>query len=235
MTYDFSFDKKSLSFLLVGVGFIGLLLFLAGWVTGSNWNKPETLSASTFGDKAVAATDAEEPALPKEQTLRETGLRREAPAAAAATAPEEPLAPARQNVAAPRSNTGIDSMYDAPKMPSEDAPKTAAQKGNADPVIVSTATPPGDAADSADTGEKPVAFSIQVGVFLEEKDAARLVEEMREKGYTPSVFEALDVNNRMWYSVRIGAYVDRGEAAQAAASFTKQEKLKAVVRPFDSL
>lgn len=237
MTYDFSFDKKSLSFLLVGVAFIGLLLFLAGWVTGSNWNKPETLSASTFGDKAVAATEAEQPALPREPTLRETGLRREAPAAA--TAPDEPLATAKQSVAPPRANVGIDSMYDDPKMSAQESAKAsakaAAPKGNADPVIVSTAAQSNDSADSADTGEKTVAFSIQVGVFLEEKDADRLVEEMKEKGYTPSVFAALDVNNRMWYSVRIGAYVDRAEASQAAASFTKQEKLKAVVRPFDSL
>lgn len=231
MNYDFSFDKKSISFLLVGVVFVGILLFLAGLLTGANWNKPETLAASTVKDKSVAALEPTEPTLPKEPSLREeAALRRDA----AAAQPGEAIAPAKQNATVPSLDAARDTAAAA-----DTAPKTAAPKGNADPVVISTAKPPATTSTSsaapAEEVEKMATFSIQVGVFLEEKDAERFVEEMEEKGYAPSVFTGSDADNRIWYSVRIGAYADRAEAAQAAASFTKQEKMKAVVRPIDSL
>ncbi|MBD0371110.1 MAG: SPOR domain-containing protein [Pyrinomonadaceae bacterium] len=231
MTYDFSFDKKSISFFLVGVVFVGILLFLAGVLTGANWNKPETLVAGAATDKSVAALEPTQPVLPKEPTLREEAALRRDPAAQSSAAQSlEAIAPTRQNVAPP----GMDVERDAGAAA---APKASAQKGNADPVILST-TKPQAAASSAEATEpleKIATFSIQVGVFLEEKDAERFVEEMEQRGYSASIFTGSDAENRMWYSVRIGAYSDRTEASQAAASFTKQEKIKAVVRPIDSL
>lgn len=224
MTYDFSFDKKSISFLLVGVIFVGLLLFLAGWLTGANWNKPETLAASVSTDKSVAALEPTQPTLPQEPTLREEAtLRRDT-----AAQPGEAIAQAKQNVAVP--------SQDVEKDAGAEAPKTPAQKANADPVIISTAKPSATSpAEAIEPAEKMATLSIQVGVFLEQKDAERFVQEMEQRGYAPSVFTGSDAVNRLWYSVRIGAYANNAEAAQAAASFTKQEKIKAVVRPIDSL
>lgn len=223
MTYDFSFDKKSLSFFLAGVVFVGLLLFLAGCLIGANWNKPETLVAGSTANRSVAALEPTQPTLPREPTLREeAALRRDTAAQSA-----EAIAPSRQNVAPPSLDDGRETAAEAPK--------AAAPKGNADPVILSTTKPQAASADAAEPLEKIATYSIQVGVFLEEKDAERFVEEMEQRGYTTSVFTGSDAENRLWYSVRIGAYSDRSEAAQAAASFTKQEKIKAVVRPIDSL
>lgn len=36
-------------------------------------------------------------------------------------------------------------------------------------------------------------------------------------------------------AVRIGVYSDKQQATNAAANFTKQEKMKAVVRPLEAL
>src|SRR5262249_39760727 len=82
---------------------------------------------------------------------------------------------------------------------------------------------------------EPEYVTVQVGVFLDEKDASRLLKEMESKGYSPTFFSGRDAEARQWYAVRIGVYSDREQAAKAAANFTQQEKIKAVVRPVESL
>jgi cell division protein FtsN len=58
---------------------------------------------------------------------------------------------------------------------------------------------------------------------------------MERKGYAPTFFSGRDAEARQWYAVRIGTYSDKEQATKAAANFTKQEKIKAVVRPAESL
>ena len=69
--------------------------------------------------------------------------------------------------------------------------------------------------------------TVQIGVFLDEKDASHLLKAMERKGYAPTFFSGQDAEARQWYSVRIGAYSDKQQAANAAANFSKQEKIKA--------
>jgi septal ring-binding cell division protein DamX len=78
-------------------------------------------------------------------------------------------------------------------------------------------------------------FTVQVGVFLDQNEASRFLREMGRKGYAPTFFADRDSENRQWYAVRIGAYPDEDQAANAAANLTRQEKIKAVVRPLGSL
>jgi cell division septation protein DedD len=82
---------------------------------------------------------------------------------------------------------------------------------------------------------EPEYVTVQVGVFLNEKDASRLLKQVESKGYAPTFFSGRDAEARQWYAVRIGIYSDREQATKAAANFTKQEGLKAVVRPLESL
>jgi cell division septation protein DedD len=89
------------------------------------------------------------------------------------------------------------------------------------------------AADAAES--EPDFVTVQVGVFLDQNDANRLLKDMERKGYSPSFFSGRDAEARQWFAVRIGAYSDRQQAANAAANFTRQEKMKAVVRPVGSL
>jgi len=98
--------------------------------------------------------------------------------------------------------------------------------------------------DAAENGDQSAAntapadsdyLTVQVGVFLDDKEAGRLLQQMESKGYRPTFFSGRDAESRQWYAVRIGVYSDKQQAANAAANFTKQEKLKAVVRPVESL
>ena len=85
------------------------------------------------------------------------------------------------------------------------------------------------------TDSEPEYVTVQVGVFLDQNAANHLLKQMENKGYSPSFFSGRDAEARQWYAVRIGAYSDRQQAANAAANFTRQEKIKAVVRPLGSL
>jgi cell division septation protein DedD len=138
------------------------------------------------------------------------------------------------------------SVADVPKAPSAAAPPAASFKDETprwsqpirdpDPRLVQeaeTGVPGGGDADATGAA-KALAYSVQVGAFQEEKSARRLVAELEDKGYSPSLFTGQDAESRLWYSVRIGAYAEVKEASQAAANFTKQEKLKASVRPINS-
>ncbi|MDT7687907.1 MAG: hypothetical protein QOE46_666 [Acidobacteriota bacterium] len=133
-----------------------------------------------------------------------------APAAAVAAREVAATPPVNLNREAARlSSTGVDS----------------------DPRLVSEAS--ADAAESASTGSAN--YTVQVGVFLDEADARRLVGDLENKGYTPTIFSGRDAEGRSWYAARIGAYANQHEAAQAANNFSRQEKMKGSVRPFNSL
>ena len=106
--------------------------------------------------------------------------------------------------------------------------------------IISEAEAENVAADHIAVNTQPAAaeaeyVTVQVGVFLDEKDAGNLLQQMERKGYRPTFFSGRDAEARQWYAVRIGVYSDRQQAANAAANFTKQEKMRAVVRPVESL
>jgi cell division septation protein DedD len=224
MIYDFAIDKKSLGFLIAGSVLVGILLFLAGWLVGANWSRPVVVASNVPAAQTVAAPVVVRPALPTAAaaapTVPDEAVRPEV------AAPEDVIPAVKQNPAAP------DAGSETPK------PAGAAAAGaGADPKIIeradaaATTDPPG----ANEPVEKMTAFSVEVGVFPEEKEANDLVEVMEGKGYSTSIFVASDLDNRQWYSVRIGAYADRAEAAQAASKFTEQEKIKAVVRPINAL
>jgi cell division septation protein DedD len=100
---------------------------------------------------------------------------------------------------------------------------------DSDPKLVSEA----DAFEAASASS--ASYSVQVGAYTEEGEARRLVGDLENKGYTPALFSGRDAEGRSWYAVRIGAYANQREAAQAANNFSRQEKSKAIVRPFNSL
>jgi cell division septation protein DedD len=131
-------------------------------------------------------------------------------------APTKPTAPApQQHIVAPAAQAA-----------------SGAQAVNGGIEIIQEA-----AADASAEGSEtePEYVTVQVGVFLSQDDANRLLKNMEQKGYSPSFFSGRDAEARQWYAVRIGAYSDRQQAANAAANFTRHEKMKAVVRPLGSL
>jgi cell division septation protein DedD len=219
MTYDFVLDRKSIVLFLAGWILIALLLFAAGWLLGMNWTaSANTISTSASNVSAKDDTLLKEPVLAPDDTQP------------ASVAPGKALGTQSMKSAAAGSSQQTSAVSSAPGQQSKNAASTEAQ-------IVSTQAE----SDSQGSAEKENAspeadyVTVQIGVFLDEKDASHLLKEMERKGYAPTFFSGMDAEARQWYAVRIGAYSDKQQAANAAANFTKQEKMKAVVRPLGSL
>ena len=210
MSYEFALDKKSIISVIAGWIVIGTLLFLAGWIVGRQWPMSEAASTPS------AATEEQRAELPKEPLLNDQAIARESSAPKKVAAKVAP--PAEANAISPEA---VEPAA-APPPPND---------GRV--VIISEAET--DDAQKEETAVEPEYVTVQVGVFLEEKDASRLLKQIESKGYAPTFFKGRDAEARQWYAVRIGLYSDKQQAASAAANFTKQEGLKAVVRPLESL
>jgi len=215
MNYEFSLKKSALVSIAVGCILISVLLFGAGLLVGSQW-----LSSSAAAEDTVAKN--EEPDVPQEPILNE-----EKAQTPKATAPKI-SAPAAAPPAAPAARAALTAPQG---IASAALPPVAAANGEIKIIQEAAA----DAANDANAASEPEFVTVQIGVFLDEKEADRLLKDVERKGYAPSFFAGRDAEARQWYAVRIGAYSDKQQAANAAANFTKQEKLKAVVRPLGSL
>ncbi|HEU4432066.1 MAG TPA: SPOR domain-containing protein [Pyrinomonadaceae bacterium] len=214
MNYEFSLSKTASISLIAGSVFISVLLFGAGLVVGSQWLVSSSTSSETTAKN-------EEPDVPTEPVLKEEKpLAPKSPAAPNMSAPAAPAkAPAAQQPAATFAAADI-------------AEAAAAPPANGEVKIIQEA---GADAATDQASSEPDYVTVQIGVFRDEKEADRLLKEVERKGYAPSFFSGRDAEARQWYAVRIGAYSDKHQASNAAANFTKQEKMKAVVRPLGSL
>jgi cell division protein FtsN len=214
MSYEFALDKKSIISVVAGWIVIGALLFLAGWIVGRQW--PVTEAAST----PSAAGEEQRAELPNEPLLID-----EAPARAS-------VAPKKVNPPPVEGNATLPAQAKASSPATVQQAATAAPPPNDGAVVIISEA---DEANKQDVAAEPEYVTVQVGVFRDEKDASRLLKQIESKGYAPSFFSGRDAEARQWYAVRIGVYSDREQATKAAANFMKQEGLKAVVRPVESL
>ena len=147
-----------------------------------------------------------------------------------ATAPSDYAA--QQRYAEPPAAAPVRDAASAPPVnAAREAARLNAAGMDADPRLVSEAEEP--AAEAAKQGA--AGYSVQVGAYADEPEARRLVADLENKGYTPTLFRGRDFEGRQWYAVRIGSYASQREAAQAAQNFTHQERVKAAVRPSGSL
>ncbi len=260
MSYDFSFDKKSVWALLAGSFVLGVLLFIAGVLVGGNLGEKSSAEQAESGKSKTDASAGDEMAAgPKV---------RQAPVAGEPVLMREPLAPvadlpvaAGPNVAAPSLSapnaTAPGGAFGpqgfpatggaAPRVPSapsaappaasfrEESPKSYPPPRDPDPKLVQEAeTETPDEGAESPAPAKGITYAVQVGDYQEEKAARRLAADLENKGYTPSIFSGRDAENRLWYAVRLGTYAGAKDATAAAANFAKQEKLKASVRPVNS-
>jgi cell division protein FtsN len=218
MSYDFSFSKKAISFMLAGSAFVGLMLFMAGLLVGTSWKAEPNDAATLAGTQPVAKPQPEPTIAPQEPviTAQATTPETVAPSAADATGVASP--PVRQAHGNAVPVIGRRWHAPAPAAPNDDELRVVQEAGTA----------------TSDEAELP-SFSVQVGVFVSENEAHQMVRQLQKKGYTPIVLAANNEESKLRYSVRIGAYTNMTEAAQAASNISEQEKLKAVVRPLGSL
>jgi cell division septation protein DedD len=245
MSYDFSFNTKTISFLLGGSAFVGIMLFAAGLLVGANWKtEPTAVAAVTGSPQPAAAATIAAPAAAPAPVPTEPVLKADATSTQAAAAPAEAAAPtAAPATAAP---SPVKQSHSAAPAESRRAltlpPLRESDASDVRVIERADATVADDAAvrsnDSTGTNRaatNQLAFSVQVGVFVDENAANLLVRQLQGKGYTPLILTANDDESRRWYAVRIGAYANRTEAAQAASNIGTREKVKAVVRPLGSL
>jgi cell division septation protein DedD len=66
-------------------------------------------------------------------------------------------------------------------------------------------------------------YAIQVGAFLQESHASRLLSELDQKGYEPYVVTKRDAKNRLWRKVCIGQFDHKDRALAMQAQFKAQE------------
>lgn len=219
MSYEFALDKKSIISVIAGWIVIGALLFLAGWIVGRQWTTSEAASTPS------AATDEQRAELPSEPLLSD-----EAPARASIAPRKINPPPLKGNATPPEeANASLPQAVQSTAV----AAAAAAPPPNDGKVVIISEAETDDANKQASAESEYV--TVQVGVFLNEKDASHLLKKIESKGYAPTFFSGRDAEARQWYAVRIGIYSDREQATKAAANFTKQEGLKAVVRPIESL
>lgn len=210
MNYEFSLTKTGVLSVVAGSIVFAVLLFAAGMVVGSEWLGTTSAASSDEVAKNDEADGPTEPVLNDEE-----------PAPKKAAAPKN----AETKTAAP-DPTGSAAPDDGPPATAREA----AANGGIQIIDEAATEADGEALES-----DPEYVTVQVGVFRDQEEANRLLKDIERKGYAPSFFSGRDAEARQWFAVRIGSYSDRQQAANAAANFTKQEKLKAVVRPVGSL
>jgi cell division septation protein DedD len=236
MKYDFTLDRKGMFSVLVSSVLMGALLFVAGLIVGSYWtaNGP-TVSAATAKKNASAGdlnAQPQQPVLLAEvpQTnfvLPNSSTTTVNPAALGAGNLTPPQAPPAAKPAGAEQPAAA-----GPEQGSEDKPANAPAADGSTPTA---AKPEASSAPPTQNAGEANLLTVEVGTFLDANSANRLFKSLERKGYAPTFFTGRDAQSREWYAIRIGAYSDKQQAENAAANFTRQEKMKAQVRPLGSL
>ena len=81
----------------------------------------------------------------------------------------------------------------------------------------------------ADSAERPKPFTIQVGVFRNQRNADNLASDLKALGYSSFIHESQDKRQRPLYKVCFGRFETKDMAAQTIAAFKEEEKKPAVV------
>lgn len=210
----YAFHPKTMTALVVSCCMVGVLLFSVGFLLGVGVSLPDSPLYAFKRDARMAAVADIPASVPVIVTLPPSPAQPRDVPAESLTEPE---------AAVPVSQPEPTASAAAPQ---EEAPPASGPETAIQPVDPSAVQP------------LPMAFSVQVGAFLLEKEANSVVEELKQKGYTPYIATAWgDWNGkkRLWHQVQIGDYADREQASLAAAEFSRAEKMPAIVRRVNPL
>jgi cell division protein FtsN len=233
MTYDFSFEKKSVAALFACAALVCALLFFAGVMVGVGWNARED-SRAAAEPAARAPKIAARPASFESQLPTQPAAQQAPPAATTSALPQEPVLyddPARQQYAAegygPRPYDS--QVYGGPQgyaAQGQDYP--ARERAPRDYAEQDGYAPRTYAARSADASAQPstpeaAALPPQAAASTGRSEAARLsarnidpdprlVQEAGSEAQTADARAAASSS----YSVQVGAYLEEGEARRVA-------------------
>jgi len=74
-------------------------------------------------------------------------------------------------------------------------------------------------------------YSVQVGTFVVEKNAIKMTDDLKAKGYQAMILNISDSKGKIRYVVQIGDYKDHDKAMQIASDFMKKGENVSVVIP----
>ncbi|MCF6289427.1 MAG: SPOR domain-containing protein [Desulfobacterales bacterium] len=100
------------------------------------------------------------------------------------------------------------------------APRPAADSALPDQVEMVSSDPEG-----------PPLYTVQVGSFRKKANAEKMLNRIRDKGYTPYLAELTSGNGQIWYAVRLGDYQGWSLAVKHAGEFNGPQSRAAVVLP----
>lgn len=213
--YTFLFDRRSLTWLTLGVLAAAVLLVAIGVVIGLQIDLPEESGrlAAVADDFSAIEKRLEPPpkAAPPPPPATTPPTAAPTPPATtppppAVTPPPPPTSPPPSTTAAPRIEEPLPTV----------TPITASHARHDEP-----SSPPSPAG----------AFTVQVAAYSVESNARREVTTLEAKGYRPYVVETRTADGRPLMRVLIGVYESRAKAFEAAARFVERESREAVVRP----
>lgn len=109
----------------------------------------------------------------------------------------------------------------------------AAKKPSAPSETKSSGAPKRQVAAATKESAIDVGWVVQVGVFTDKKGAGRVVDDLRDKGFTPSTTivdtnRGKDTGTRIW----LGPYAQRVEAAKAKAELTRKTGEAGFIRAY---
>jgi DedD protein len=203
--FNFVFDKRSLTLLLAGLTVAGGLLFFAGLLVGVNLGLPGFRQEAAYLPRPVPATPVKAQPCPEPNAPI-------TPIVPADIKPEPAPVPVAPEPA-PAPPVQVAEMAEEPPAPLPQIAEPPAPR-----AVQAALRPRGDRA-----------FSVQVGAFRVKENSDAVVEELKSRGYEPWVETAGSLR-----IVRVGRFVERGEA-QRVASALKNENMEAVVRPVKQL
>jgi type II secretory pathway predicted ATPase ExeA len=76
-----------------------------------------------------------------------------------------------------------------------------------------------------------MAYSIQVGAYIIERNAIKMARELEKRGYEVNIVKFSGAKGRVWHTVRLGAYISSGVAKRKAEDFSSKENIESIVRP----
>lgn len=210
--YTFLFDKKSLVLLLTGMTVAGGLLFFGGVLVGVQWGLPLGSYTAPAPVVRMAALPAERPCKPEPE------------------AAPVPLVPVPESAAPELEEPELEPQtFAAAASPRETALVIpAVEESRPEPVAAPPVLPEPEPAIQL-ASQPQGRYSLQIGAFRQARNSERVIQDLQSKGYEPYVIE--ERGRSVLKTVRIGRFMDRGEALKAASDFRRREGMEAIVRP----
>jgi DedD protein len=209
---EIQLTRKQLVFLFMSTVVVLVVTFLLGVSVGQGVGPGQAMDAADAGvpgDTLVATDPSATTPAPGELTYQRD---LQGPPSGAGAAAAEPPAPPAITPEPPTSQPPpVTEPVTRPVAPPPPAP---------DPVT-RQATPPATTTPAGQTG----GWMIQVGVFGSRENADRLVATLKQRGHTAFITQV--ATSTAPYSVRVGPFAERADAARAVPQVSRDSGVSA--------